>query len=255
MVKSKTSWGKVAKWYDDLLENSPDTYQEKVIKPNLIRILQPKAGEEILDLGCGQGYFARVLGSLGVKVLGVDVAGELIKLATEKAGSNEKYLVLSAEKLVNINSARFDAAICVLALQNIKNLDASVFEISRVLKKGGRAVLVLNHPAFRVPKASDWGFDETENVQFRRVEKYLSEITQEVDMTQGEKNFSKKKFTTSFHRPLQVYFKAFSKHGFCVRRLEEWISHKISDKGTRKQAEDLARKEIPLFMCLELIKI
>jgi hypothetical protein len=74
-------------------------------------------------------------------------------------------------------------------------------------------------------------------------------------MTQGIKNPKAKKFTYSYHHPLQVYFKSFSKAGLAVLRLEEWISHKTSDKGPRKLAEDLSRKEIPLFMCLELKKI
>lgn len=250
-----TSWGKVAGWYNNLLEENEDTYQEQVIKPNLLRVLNIKSGEEVLDAGCGQGYFAREIAKAGAKVLGVDVAGELVKIAKEKSGANEKYLVLSAEKLININDKKFDAAICVLALQNIKNLQAAVAEISRVLRPGGRCVVVLNHPAFRVPTASSWGFDEQGGVQYRRIDKYLSEITQAVDMTQGVSDPKKKKFTYSFHRPLQVYFKTFAKAGFSVARLEEWVSHKTSDKGPRKIAEDKARKEIPLFMCLELIKI
>ena len=42
---NKTSWGNVAGWYDDLLEKSPDSYQEKVILPNLLRIIDPKPGQ------------------------------------------------------------------------------------------------------------------------------------------------------------------------------------------------------------------
>jgi SAM-dependent methyltransferase len=133
-------------------------------------------------------------------------------------------------------------------------LQAAVLEISRVLKPGARLVLVLNHPAFRIPGASSWSYDEKANIQYRNINKYLSEISQEVDMTQGEKNPKNKKFTMTFHRPLQVYFKAFAKAGLSVIRLEEWASHKTSDAGPRKLAEDLSRKEIPLFMCLELKK-
>lgn len=255
MPKKSTSWGKVAGWYNQMLEDGEDTYQEKLIKPNLLRILDPHQGQEILDVGCGQGFFARELAKAGAKVVGIDIAGELIKIAKEKSGKNETYLVLSAEKMASLSAGRFDSAICVLALQNIKNLSSAVGEISRVLKPAGRCVLVLNHPAFRVPNASDWGFDESAKVQYRRVDKYLSEISQEVDMTQGIKNISQKKFTVSFHHPLQVYFKAFAKAGLLVIRLEEWVSHKVSDQGPRKAAEDLARKEIPLFMCLELRKM
>lgn len=255
MQKKSTSWGKVAGWYNQHLEETDNTYQEKLIKPNLLRILAPKAGEEILDVGCGQGFFARELARAGTKVMGVDVAGELIKLAKEQSGKNETYLVLSAEKMVSLSANRFNAAICVLALQNIKNLQAAISEISRVLKPGGRLVLVLNHPTFRIPGASSWSYDEKADIQYRNINKYLSEITQEVDMTQGISDKNKKTYTMSFHRPLQVYFKAFAKAGLCVTRLEEWVSHKTSDKGPRKLAEDIARKEIPLFMCLELKKI
>lgn len=254
-MNKSTSWGKVADWYNELLEEGDDTYQEKIIKPNLLRILGAKAGEEILDVGCGQGYFAREIRQIGAIVLGVDVAGELIKIAKDQAAKNEKYLVLSAENLTGLINNRFDAAICVLALQNIKNLQAAVSEISRVLKPGGRLVVVLNHPTFRIPNASSWGYDEKANTQYRRVDGYMSEISQEVDMTQGIADVKKKKFTYSFHHPLQVYFKAFAKAGLAVTRLEEWTSHKISDKGPRKAAEDKARKEIPLFMCLELKKL
>ena len=253
-MKSSTSWGKVAGWYNQHLEENDDTYQEKLIKPNLLRILAPQKGEEILDVGCGQGFFAREIAKAGAKVVGVDIAGELIKLAKEQSSANETYLVLSAEKMSGLLDNRFNAAICVLALQNIKNLQAAILEISRVLKPGGRLVLVLNHPAFRIPTASSWSFDEEKNIQYRNINKYLSELSQEVDMTQGEKNPAKKKFTMSFHHPLQVYFKTFAKAGLFVVRLEEWVSHKTSDKGPRKAAEDLARKEIPLFMCLELKK-
>lgn len=254
MVNKNTSWGKVAGWYNELLEEGEDTYQEKVIKPNLLRILSPKAGQEILDVGCGQGYFSRAIAALGAKVVGIDIAGELVKIAKENSGTNETYLVGSAEEMSRLEAGRFDSVICILALQNMKNMQAAIAEIARVLKPVGRAVLVLNHPSFRIPSASAWEFDQSGKKQYRRIDAYMSEITQQVDMTQGVKDLNKKKYTYSFHHPLQVYFKAFFKNGMAVTRLEEWVSHKISDKGPRKAAEDKARKEIPLFMCIELKK-
>ena len=254
MIKKDTSWGKVAGWYNKHLEEGDDTYQEKLIKPNLMRILAPQPGEQILDVGCGQGYFARLIAQAGAKVKGIDVGMELITLAKQQAKANETYFVMSAETMRGLANKKFDAAICILALQNIKNLPAAILEISRVLKPGGRGVFVINHPTFRIPTASSWMFDEKTGVQSRNINKYMSEISQEVDMTQGIKDEKKKKYTMSFHHPLQVYFKAFAKADLSVTRLEEWVSHKTSDKGPRKHAEDIARKEIPLFMCLEIKK-
>lgn len=254
MKNKSTSWGSVAKWYDKHLEEGEDTYQEKLIKPNLLRLLNAQAGENILDVGCGQGFFSREIVKAGAKVTGIDVGPELIDIAREQAGDKETYFVCNAERMTILKDGQFDSAICVLALQNMKNFATAVLEISRVLKNNGRCLLVLNHPSFRIPTASSWDYDEKQNIQYRRIDKYMSEISQEVDMTQGITDPKKKKFTYSFHHPLQVYFKAFSKAGLAVTKLEEWNSHKTSDKGTRKKAEDLSRKEIPLFMCLELKK-
>jgi hypothetical protein len=61
--------------------------------------------------------------------------------------------------------------------------------------------------------------------------------------------------TISFHRPLQAYMKALEKTGFVLARLEEWTSHKKSEKGPRQTAEDRARKEIPLFLMMECVKL
>ena len=60
-----------------------------------------------------------------------------------------------------------------------------------------------------------------------------------------------KEVTTSFHRPLQFYSKSLFKNGFCITRIEEWNSFKKSEPGPRAQAEDKARKEIPLFLFIE----
>lgn len=113
--------------------------------------------------------------------------------------------------------------------------------------------MVLNHPVFRVPKASDWYFEN--GVQSRLVSKYLSESKLSIDMTPGEKNQKKKISTITFHRSLQYYMKLFAKNGFAITRLEEWISHKQSGAGPRQNAEDKARKEIPMFMCIEVKKL
>jgi hypothetical protein len=107
--------------------------------------------------------------------------------------------------------------------------------------------VVLNHPAFRIPKASGWGWDEQAKIQYRRIDRYLSESKTEIDMHPGEKRGER---TISFHRPLQYYVKALGKAGFSVAALEEWNSHKHSEPGPRAAAEDRARKEIPLFLCL-----
>ena len=245
--KKQTSWGKVAGWYDNMLE-SGDTYQEKVILPNLLRLLAPKKGLRVLDLACGQGYFSRAFAEKGALVVGADISPELIKKAQAHSPKEIQYLVASADNLGLLKDKSFDAVVIVLALQNIANIDGTLSESRRLLDAGGRLLLVLNHPAFRVPKQSEWGFDEKKQVQYRRIDAYLSESQVQIDMHPGKQGGPS---TLSFHRSLQVYFKALGKQGFAVTRLEEWISHRSSELGPRAKAEDRARKEVPLFLFLE----
>jgi hypothetical protein len=106
-----------------------------------------------------------------------------------------------------------------------------------------------------VLKRSSWGWDEQESVQYRRVDGYLSAAKIMVDMHPGQGMVpgggGKSVQTISYHRSLQDFFKALNNAQFAVTRLEEWISHRSSEKGPRQKAEDTARKEIPIFMMLE----
>ena len=254
MNTQETSWGGVAEWYDDLLEESADSFQAKVIMPNLLRIVDPKPSVRVLDVACGQGFFSRVMAQTGAKVTGCDIAPELITLAGEKSSNTIEYHVAPADALAFAPDNSFDVVTIVLALQNIENLQGTVNECVRVLRSGGRFVIVMNHPSFRIPRHSTWGWDDKSATQYRRIDAYLSDDRIKIDMTPGEKNPSKKNMTMSFHRPLQSYFKALNKAGFAVSRLEEWISHRKSQKGPRQAEEDRIRKEIPMFLMLEAVK-
>ncbi len=264
MKKKDTSWGGVADWYDGLLEENADSFQAKVIMPNLLRLLEPKPDQKILDVACGQGYFSRAFAQNGAKVTACDISPELIAAARARSlakpgngsasGPTIDYRVAPADDLGLTEEAVFDAATIILAIQNIENLTGTLQTVSQALKPGGRLLLVLNHPAFRIPQSSSWQWDEAAGKQYRRIDAYLSERQIKIDMTPGEAEVSRKRFTISFHRPLQVYFKALAKAGFRVGRLEEWLSHRRSEKGPRSAEEDRLRKEIPLFLFLEAEK-
>ena len=244
-----TSWGGVATWYDKHLE-SADTYHEQVILPNLLRLVDAQKGELILDLASGQGYFTREFAKVGGEVTGLDISTELIAIAQNEkkhAGAHITYAVGNAEDLSQFTDGQFHKVVIVLALQNIEYVQKVCNEAARVVKQGGTFHIVMNHPAFRIPKRSHWGYDEKEQVQYRRVDQYLSESRSAIAMHPGMPDSPE---TISFHRPLQYYVKALVKAGFALDRFEEWISHKDSDSGPRAKAENRARKEIPLFLYL-----
>lgn len=247
-----TSWNEVAGWYDELLKND-DSYQAKVILPNLLRFLGLKKGEAVLDLACGQGYFANIFAHEGANVVASDLSKKLIETAKKNSKEKVLFYISPAHRSQFQKDNTIDTVVVVLAIQNIENVSEVFVECNRILKKDGRIVLVLNHPAFRVPQGSDWYFEE--GIQSRIIHKYLSESKLSIDMTPGEKDTRKKISTISFHRSLQFYMKLLSKNHFAITRLEEWISHKQSGAGPRQLAEDKARKEIPMFMCIEVKKI
>lgn len=246
-----SSWGHVAEWYNDVLETGNDTYQQQVILPNLLRILEPLSGKKVVDIGCGQGFFSRALAQRGAEVMGCDIAPELIDFARAAHTPHTRFEVAPADDLTPISSGMYDSAICTLALQNIKNVNGAIAEAARVLTDGGTFIIVLNHPAFRIPKSSSWLWDEHAHVQARRIDRYMSEQEIPIDMHPGSRNT---RSTISYHRPLQVYVKTLVKHGFVITGVEEWISHKHSQPGPRAAAEDTARKEFPMFMMLSARK-
>ncbi len=244
-VKESTSWGGVADWYSEHLEGG-ETYHAKVILPNLLRLVHPAKGTRILDLACGEGFIARSFREKEASVVGVDVAPELISRAVEKGGG-VTYHVAAAHRLSFAENGSFDVVTCVLALQNMENVDDVLKEVARVLTPGGRLFLVLNHPVLRIPKRSSWGFDEKVGFQYRRLDGYYIPAKEKMLMHPGKS----KEFTWSFQRSLESQCKSLFKAGFAVTGLEEWVSHKESEKGPRAKAEDRARKEFPLFMTLE----
>ncbi len=144
--------------------------------------------------------------------------------------------------------ASVDAATIVLAIQNIENIAEVFAEVRRTLVPGGRLLIVMMHPAFRIPKKSSWGWDEAAGVQYRRTDAYLSPAVSELLVHPGQ---PKSDVTISYHRSLQDFSKALAKGGFMIAKMEEWISHKKSGSGPRQKAEDLARREIPLFLMIE----
>lgn len=273
-----TSWGGVAGWYGAYLGGN-DTYQSEVIWPNLERLLntyspispfgknagQKNTERKLIDVACGQGYFSYLASALNFDVTGVDIAPELIEAAKKtkpRTNNSERHLpdqgrmypeffVAPAHDMGILKSGTFETATCILALQNIRELDQTFAEVARLLKKGGRLIFVMNHPSFRVPQFSDWYFDTKKGTQSRIVSKYMQETSIKIDMNPGVTNPRQKKITMSFHRPLQLFIKFLSKNGFVVSRLEEWCSHKKTGAGPRKAAEDLARKEIPMFIAIE----
>ena len=205
-------------------------------------------------MACGNGFFTEHFAKKA-QVVGADIGEQLIAAARRKNPGIE-FIVTPAHKLEMLATGSYNKVTIILAIQNIAEVKETLTEMNRVLISGGKAYLVLNHPAFRIPKRSSWQWDEQSHTQYRRIDGYLYESKIGIDMHPGAsaKDSAGKIETVSFHRPLQYYFKLFQASGFAVTRLEEWISDRISQSGPRQKEEDRIRKEIPLFLFLEIQK-
>jgi ubiquinone/menaquinone biosynthesis C-methylase UbiE len=257
----KTGWGKVASWYQNTLSADKST-QKDLILPELLKFLPlaSVSGKRILDLGCGTGFFLKeYMGENPGKSLGVDVDNELIVLAKENLRQEVQdgkvgFLVSDATDLKMVGDKSFDIVLSVESIPNIKDLKKLASEVSRVLDVGGKFVAVVNHPAFRIPKSADWYFDKENTRQGRVVYKYKTQHAVKIDMNPGTKEKDKKVFTYTFHRPFEEYLNTFTKAGLKFSFMKEICSNKISQAGVRKNAEDEARDEIPMFLFLEFSK-
>jgi ubiquinone/menaquinone biosynthesis C-methylase UbiE len=251
--RATNSWGNVAGWYNKVLQQK-NTFQSEVILPNLLENMADlKTNSSILDLGCGQGFFSKILANR-LRVTGVDISKELIEIAKTNSPKSRFY-VSKAQEINFLKNAEFDNVLTVLALQNIGSLFVTSSQVYRVLQKNGFWFLVLNHPCFRQPKHSSWRFDLQSMLQYRQVDKYLTAYKVVLDMNPGQTNKDLKIETFSYHYSLSDLCKVFFENGFMIADLQEWISHKTQDQGPKTPALEKARKEIPMFLYLKLKKI
>lgn len=249
------SWDHVAAWYDSLAAQRGTDFHQAVIIPGVLRLLELKPGERALDMACGQGVVSRALHKAGADVTGVDLSPRLIKLARQRSGRAIRFLVADVGDLRQVLSdgETFDAAACVLALENMDPVEPLLAECSRLLKTGGRLVVVTVHPAFRIPRQSSWGWDESQQQMFRGVNCYLSPLKIPIDMRPFKE--PARQVTWTYHRPIQTYINGLAKVGLWVNAVEEWPSHRVSQPGPRARAENRARKEFPLFLALRVVKV
>lgn len=248
----RTDWDNVADWYDQLVGESGSEYHREVVLPGVLRLLAAQKNEQVLDIACGQGVLCRILNERGAVVTGVDAAQGLINSARERGPEPITYLTGDARQLSFLPPDRFSAAACLLAIQNIHPIQGVFEGVARTLRPDGRFVLVMMHPSFRGPKETSWGWDESKGVQYRRVDRYLEPRKTPITTHPGKDAAG---YTWSFHKPLELYVKALAKAGLLIDALEEWASHKSSDSGPRAKAENVARKEIPMFLALRARKV
>lgn len=247
-----TAWEAQAPWYDQRHGEGGDDFHSKLIIPAVLRQLDARAGERVLDVCCGQGVLGRALAKDGIACLGVDASPSLIEAAKQRATAQEQYKVGDVRDLKKTVALVCDHAAAVMALQDLDPLAPALLGVAAVIKPGGRFVIALSHPCFRIPKRTGWGWDEQWGIQYRRIDAYMTPTKLAIKTHPGKPHDPSA--TSSFHRPLTDYINALGQAGFAIVGADELCSHRRGTKGARYQAEDRAAREIPMFLILTAVK-
>jgi SAM-dependent methyltransferase len=249
---SSTSWQGVSKWYQESVGESGHYYHQHIVIPGVLKLLDLKSGSSLLDLACGQGVLERAV-KVPISYTGFDAAGGLIAQAErQKKDPSHVFAVTDVTKPLPLVPGKvFSHAACVLALQNMEK-PAGLFEqMATHLAPGGTGVIVINHPSFRIPRQSSWGIDESNKLQYRRVNLYTSPIKVPITAHPGQQSTV---VTWSFHEPLSAYVSMIVSQGLVIDALEEWVSDKQSE-GKAAKMENRGRSEFPLFLALRVRRL
>lgn len=105
--------------------------------------LDPQPGERVLDLATGTGWTSRLVAKRGSRVVGIDIASDLVAVARERAkaeGIDIEYRVGDAENLP-FADGEFDAVVSTCGVMFATRPEAAAAEVARVTRKGGRLAL------------------------------------------------------------------------------------------------------------------
>ena len=249
------AWEHHAYWYNQRHGRAGDKHYQELIIPALLRHLRIKPAMRILDCCCGQGVVARALVAQGAKITGIDGSKSLIEAAQSYAGADEQYQCADAHDLAAADlGGDFDAAILILAIQDLDPVDTVLNGIAAQLGDGADLLIVLTHPCFRVPRHSDWFFDRKTNTQKRILDQYMSPESIDIVVGSAGKD-GEESHSTHYHRPLQFYMRALGKAGFGIVDSEELCTQRRGSSGSRSTAEDQAQREFPMFLLLKARKL
>jgi 2-polyprenyl-3-methyl-5-hydroxy-6-metoxy-1,4-benzoquinol methylase len=198
-------WNNLPREAMEAMEPDGDFAKRHLINPVLLRMLGDVRDRRILDAGCGQGYFSRMLAARGAHVTGIEPTDGMLAYALEKEhdlGQGIRYLQADLTRLPDLDG-EFDAVVCSMVLASIPDWKPAMRACVQALRPGGLFIFSINHPAFEQLLATWRQHDEY------RVRRYLEEY--EITQTHAP----------DFHRPISAYLNELASLGCHLRELAE----------------------------------
>src|SRR5262249_6482962 len=144
---STHSWNAIADSWVAHADNND--YRNFFLMPRMLEMLGDVSGRRILDLGCGEGGYARQLKRRGANVIGADGSETLVQVARGRAQAEElaiQFICANANALNTITDNSCDLVIAAMSLMDVEDYPGAVREIRRVLCNGGSLLMSITHP-------------------------------------------------------------------------------------------------------------
>jgi SAM-dependent methyltransferase len=133
----------------DLWAESYDTTPNPIVAMDqrvTLDLLQPQAGEHILDAGCGTGRNLGPILDAGASAAGFDFSEGMLAVAARRFPNVPLQRGDLHDRPWPFPDHEFDAVLCALVGEHLRDLDPVFGEMWRVLKPGGRLVFSTYHP-------------------------------------------------------------------------------------------------------------
>lgn len=130
--------------------------RDRAWRRRAVQLAAVRPADAVLDVACGTGdllrAFARHAPQAG-RLVGVDFAHEMLRRAVDRKTPRAGWCEADGLKLPFADKA-FDVVSCAFGVRNFQSLDAGLREMHRVLRAGGRVVILeFSRPANRVVRA------------------------------------------------------------------------------------------------------
>jgi SAM-dependent methyltransferase len=169
--EAKKAWERsAAGWIQSIRKGDPN--REHLLDAPMLEMAGDLAGRRVLDTGCGEGRWCRILSQRGAVTTGADPTRPLIEEARRQDPAGQ-YVVAAAEDLP-FDDASFDLVTSYIVLVDIADFRSAIREMARVLVPGGH-LLIANLNSFATTRPRAWYQDETGKKLHVAVEDYYEE--------------------------------------------------------------------------------
>jgi SAM-dependent methyltransferase len=252
------AWDRLAEWWDDKIGDGNE-FQDYLIEPASERMLALKAGEQVLDIACGAGRFARRMAGMGAVVTAIDQAERFLNRARDRTVENKdqiRYLKLDATErtaILSLGKGRFDAAVCTMALMDMPSITPLISSLPTLLKPQGRFVFSVTHPVFNSGTARHIA------EQYEQDGEIIVESG--ITITDYAEPFCYKGFGIPgqpepqhyFHRPVSLLFNTCFKYGFVLDDMEEPVFPEGFQSGTDSPLAFSRMPSIPPILVARMV--